>query len=150
MQHDDKASMEGPAPADSMPGRGSTVLVAEDEPTIQHVITLAFEQEGYSVVTTDDGQDALERFQADGDRIDAIVLDMNMPRMDGECCLDELARLGCRVPVVLVTGDLLSSERQKHLLAHAAEIVMKPFDMKALLGTVSEALAQARRNRDKP
>jgi CheY-like chemotaxis protein len=122
-------------------GEGRTVLLVEDEELIQRVVEKVLSRHGYRVIKAGDGQEAIEQYQADGQAFDIIIMDMNMPRMDGEHCLEELVKLGSQTPVILATGALFSAERQKKLLAHAAAIVMKPFEFDTLLSTVSEVLA---------
>ena len=123
-------------------GEGRTVLLVEDEPVIQRVVGSLFSRHGYRVISAADGLEALERYESDGGEIDAIVLDLNMPRMDGESCLKELVKRGCRVPVIVATGTLLSPEQREELQKHATGILLKPFRMKCLLEAVSKAVAE--------
>jgi two-component system, cell cycle sensor histidine kinase and response regulator CckA len=122
------------------PGAGQTILVVEDEPMLQHLLQQFLTRGGYRVIQAGDGIEALEQYAAHADGIDAIVMDMNMPRMNGEACMKELHARGCRAPIILATGTLFSSERQAALLRRAERIVTKPFNMQALIGYVAEVL----------
>lgn len=123
-------------------GEGKTVLLAEDEPLIQNLVQVFLSRHGYRVIEAFDGQQALELYQTPSHEFDAIILDMSMPRMGGERCLEELLKLGCEVPVVLMTGALLSADMQKHLLRYAARIIMKPFEQATLLEAITEVIAE--------
>ncbi len=124
----------------SILGRGRTVLVVDDEPAIRGLVQQHLVEHGYRVLTASNGREALHRIDADSAAIEAVLLDINMPEMDGETCLTELAGRGCRIPVVLATGALLDVQRQERLLRDAAGIIMKPFEMKKLLRALADVL----------
>lgn len=121
-------------------GEGKTVLVAEDEPIIMNLLTRALEQQDYKVLHAVNGEEALKCYLSRPDQVDGIILDMNMPVMDGETCLRELFRHGVKVPVLLATGSLLSSERESELLSLASAIVNKPFHFAELFDTLNQEL----------
>lgn len=121
-------------------GGGRVILLADDEPNVRYAVGAFLDRDGYRVIKSADGKEALEQFGSSREEIDAIVLDMNMPNMDGEACLKELAGQGCKAPVILATGSLLSSERESELLEYASAIIAKPFERKGLLKVVSDAL----------
>ncbi len=125
-------------------GEGKTVLVAEDEPLNLGLVVRFLEREQYRVVQTRNGKEALEQYLAQRERIDAVVLDMNMPLMNGAVCLQELVRQGCKAPMFLATGALLSAERQAEILKLATGIVMKPYHRSELLDALARALATSR------
>jgi signal transduction histidine kinase/DNA-binding response OmpR family regulator len=81
---------------------GSRVLVVEDDDDYRDIVTFELEQAGYEVVTARDGQEALERL-AD-QKIDAIMLDVVIPRVDGLTVLRQLNEADVRIPTVLLTG----------------------------------------------
>jgi CheY-like chemotaxis protein len=141
---DDALQAPQPAPAS---GRGMTVLVADDEPVILEVVSMLLERSGYRVVRTSDGRDALDYFLAHRDQIDAVLLDINMPRMDGEQCLKALRESGCSAPVLLSTGALLTAERQARILEVADGVLMKPFESSELLRKIAGAIDTARRDK---
>ena len=124
-------------------GNGETILVAEDEQVILRMLQMLLEKHGYKVIATHDGMEALEIYRQKSNEIAALVLDMNMPRMDGETCLRELIKLGCRVPVILATGALLNMERESDLLRHFAGIIMKPYSCAMFLKTIATVLSGA-------
>ncbi len=67
-------------------------------------VSQALKQLGFSVITAADGFEAVERFRAHRDEIRCVLLDLKMPRMDGEEALPELQRIRADVPVILSSG----------------------------------------------
>jgi signal transduction histidine kinase/ligand-binding sensor domain-containing protein/ActR/RegA family two-component response regulator len=123
-----------------MPRGAETVLVAEDEPQVRHLVRSALERCGYRVLEAVDGEDALEVAAAHGGRIDLLLSDVVMPRMGGP----ELAR---RLSVVRPGTRLLfmSGYAEQTLLDEAARAgagqpIAKPFRVNALADRVREAL----------
>jgi len=85
-----------------------TILVVDDEPQIRRVMKTALATQGYTVLEARDGQEALERLRSE--RPDLIILDMNMPVMDGIETCGEI-RAGSSVPIIMLT--VRSGERDK-------------------------------------
>jgi CheY-like chemotaxis protein len=112
----------------------ATVLVVEDDPMIQEVLALALADEGYEVATATDG-DALA--EAAVDRPAVILLDVNMPGMDGLEVLDHLrADPATRpIPVVLMSAaERLAEHRGR---PGVAAVLPKPFCLEEALTTVA-------------
>jgi PAS domain S-box-containing protein len=83
---------------------GKVVLLVDDEETVLSVASRMLEHLGFEVVMAEDGRQALEVFQRDPERIDVVLLDLTMPRVDGEQCFRELRKLWPDVIVVLSSG----------------------------------------------
>ncbi len=99
------------------------VLVVDDEPAIRLLLAMVLEDEGYDVEAAADGVDALDI--AVQEQPVAVVLDLDMPRMDGRTCFRELRANGVTAPVVIVSGN------DAHQVAReigADASVQKPFD----------------------
>lgn len=114
---------------------GRTVLVIDDDADIQATLKGLLEDEGYTVLTADDGLDGLDRL--DGTHPDLILLDLMMPRMDGYAFADELSRRGLRpaIPIIVLTAD--GRARQKAAQVSADGYAEKPFSLLALLEQVN-------------
>jgi two-component system cell cycle sensor histidine kinase/response regulator CckA len=95
---------------------------------------------GYKVITANDGKDALEIYQRDGDSISLIILDLIMPVMDGKQCLAEILRINPNAKVVLASGYSEGGQASGATAAGATGFVQKPYDMRQLLTTVREVL----------
>jgi CheY-like chemotaxis protein len=121
------------------------VLVVEDEPGIRSIVGKVLEEAGYDVVLACHGAEALERMQAAP--ADCILLDLDMPVMDGRsflvACRAEPAQ--ARVPVALFTGAADGVN-----VAAALEVqayIPKPFDLDAVTDTISRLVGPARSRR---
>ena len=90
-----------PAPGNTRLG---VVMVVDDDEAIRIFATEALRDAGFYVVSAVDGADAVEQFRHLGPRIDAVLLDMTMPRMNGEEAFRELRRMRPEVPVMLSSG----------------------------------------------
>ncbi len=110
------------------------ILVAEDEKNLNRIITEALQDEGYSVDPCFNGLDALE-FCAGAD-YDVIVLDINMPRMDGLSVVRRLRERGDATPVLFLTARDSVADRVAGLESGGDYYLVKPFDFKELMAVV--------------
>jgi CheY-like chemotaxis protein len=88
---------------EALPG-ARVVLVVDDEEVVRNLARVALERHGYTVITAENGQEALEIFQEQRDRISLVLLDLTMPVMGGEETLAGLKKLRPDVPVLLSSG----------------------------------------------
>jgi two-component system response regulator MprA len=109
------------------------VLVVDDEPAIRETVATLLEEEGYQVRRARDGVEALSTLA--GDRIDLILADINMPRLDGATLVRKLRGRGNRIPVVLMSAIYADVDLPD------VRFVPKPFAIDRLLGAVTSALA---------
>jgi CheY-like chemotaxis protein len=128
---------ETPEPA----GRAQRkVLVVDDEDSVRRVAQLMLEQLGYAVVTASDGVEAVNVFTHEPDSIQAVLLDMTMPRMDGAEVLAAIREIDPRVPVVLCSG-FTEDAIPTHLSdAGITGFLQKPFTMTDLGRQIRRAL----------
>ncbi len=78
------------------------LLLVDDEESIRILYREEFEDEGYKVITAENGQEALEEFQKN--RPDLVILDLQMPGMDGIDVLRQMKMLDSTVPVIISTA----------------------------------------------
>ncbi len=109
------------------------ILVVDDDPGIREVVSWALEDEGYSVQTARDGAEALVRVRDEPP--DGIVLDLNMPVMDGWAFLRACrADPTCKdVPILLMSAGQSLAQGQE---VGAAAFLTKPFDLGVLVTTL--------------
>jgi PAS domain S-box-containing protein len=123
------------------PRATGTILVVDDEESVRSVARHSLEERGYEVLTASDGESAVELFEERVGSIDAVLLDVVMPRMSGEETLDALKRLKADVRVVLTSGhgerDVASRFDRRGL----AGFMQKPFRPEELVHRIEEALA---------
>jgi CheY-like chemotaxis protein len=114
-----------------------TILLVEDDSPIRSVVAELLDAEGYSVLEAGDGAQAihlLDRHRRDGG-LCLVLLDMNLPRVDGVGVLRHLAATGAHVPVVAIsaTEANLGAARRQGVQA----TLSKPFDLDHLLAVVA-------------
>ncbi len=126
-------------------GRG-TVLVVDDDETIRGFANRALVSAGYVVVSAVDGEDALNKLRRDPVYFDAVLLDLTMPKLDGEDTLMALRMLAPNLPVVLTSGYSEQTVAQRFVGRGLADFLPKPFVGEALVTSINNALSRARGN----
>jgi len=119
----------------------ATVLVADDDADILHVIELNFRLEGFEVVTARDGADALAKAVAV--RPDLVVLDVLMPGIDGYtiCARIRADASLAAVPVLIVSANYGSADLEAARRAGANDFLVKPFHPAMLLDKAKAMLS---------
>lgn len=117
------------------------VLVAEDEAAIREFIVINLQRAGYEVVEAFDGQDAYEKYQLEGDRVEIAVLDIMMPRMDGLELCKKLRSLSNNIGIMMLTAKTQEMDKVTGLLLGADDYVTKPFSPSEFMARV-DALAR--------
>jgi DNA-binding response OmpR family regulator len=116
----------------------TSVLLAEDDPSISEPLARALRREGYDVGVSADGPDTIEAAKAGG--IDLIVLDVGLPRLDGLEVCRRLRSAGHVVPVLILTARADEVDTVIGLDAGADDYVTKPFRLAELLARVRALL----------
>jgi CheY-like chemotaxis protein/GGDEF domain-containing protein len=118
---------------------GSTVLVADDDPSVRNLVALAFELDGFNVASAIDGREALDL--ARRLRPAAVVLDAVMPHLDGMAVSRHLrAEQGRRPAVLILTGRTDVADRIAAFEAGADDYVVKPIRVTELVDRVKRHL----------
>lgn len=122
------------------PGDRKRILLADDSPQIREALSKLLRHAGYHVTLVAQGEQALDRvFQED---FDLLLLDLNMPGMDGWTTLDHLDRLKPDLPVLIITAQ--PDQREWAQAEGARALMEKPLDPPLLLQTVREFTTQPR------
>ncbi|WP_246249729.1 MULTISPECIES: response regulator transcription factor [Actinomadura] len=114
------------------------ILVVDDEPAVRESLSHSLAFEGYAVAEAADGAAALERVGRE--RLDLIVLDILMPRLDGLTTCRRLRALGATTPVLMLTARDMIGDRVTGLDAGADDYLAKPFELDELLARVRALL----------
>jgi len=123
--------------------RGSgTVLVVDDEEALRAMAGSALCRLGFKVLEAQDGQEALEVFEANREEIHLILMDLTMPRMNGEEAFRELRRAGARIPIILSSGFGPEETLQRFTGKGLAGFLQKPYRFQSLVDAVREALGE--------
>ncbi len=126
--------------------RGARILVAEDGPDNQRLITFLLRKAGAEVELAENGQKAVEMVQAaqeQGTPYDLVLMDVQMPVMDGYTATGKLRQLGFQLPVIALTAHAMKGELQKAKQAGCNDHLAKPFRKQQLLQTVARHLNTA-------
>jgi CheY-like chemotaxis protein len=117
------------------------ILVVDDEPDVLLLCRVNLEFEGYEVVEAADGETAMERLREQ--RVDAVLLDVMMPRMDGWQVLETIKADGdlADIPVVMLTAKVQDQDQIRGWSQGAAEYITKPFSPLALSQVLQDVLA---------
>ena len=122
----------------------ATILLVDDEESVQKLLTYPLEREGYRVVQARDGEEALERFAAE--QVDLVVLDLMLPRVDGlEVC--RRLRAESTVPIIMLTARDDEVDKVLGLELGADDYITKPFSIREFRSRVRALLRRPRPRR---
>ena len=120
------------------------VLVVEDEGLAALALEDLFTDEGYRVTLAGDGEKALTAFERD--RPDAVVTDLNMPRMNGALLMRRLREIDASLPIVVLTGYRAVTPELKTIvdeLPRLTPVLEKPVGLEKVSAAVRDVLATA-------
>ena len=118
----------------------STILLVDDEESIQKLLAYPLEREGYRVLQARDGEEALTRFASE--RVDLVVLDIMLPKLDGlEVC--KRLRAESEVPIIMLTARDDELDKVLGLELGADDYITKPFSIREFRSRVRALLRRA-------
>jgi PAS domain S-box-containing protein len=142
-----RASLSRTRDARSLPRLRGRILLAEDAPDSQRLLSYYLRKAGADVVVAENGKVACERSMAAlqaGQPFDVVLMDMQMPAMDGYEASRSLRRLGYRGPIIALTAHAMEGDRERCLAAGCTDYVVKPVDRDTLLRCVRDHLGGTR------
>jgi len=118
-----------------------TVLIADDEHNIRHILDFSLNAEGFDVIPAHNGEDAL--MLARENQPDLIILDVMMPGKGGIETCRELKKdpETAHIPVILLTARATKADREAGAEAGANDYITKPFSPQKVIQTVQDLLA---------
>jgi CheY-like chemotaxis protein len=122
-----------------LPEGRETILIVEDEPWVRGLARRCLEKTGYRVLEAANGEEAL-RLLAKADRVDLLVTDVVMPRLNGPQLVERLRDMHPELLVIFVSGYPDHAAGAEGRLDPATAFIAKPFTLKALAGKVREML----------
>jgi CheY-like chemotaxis protein len=114
---------------------GLRVMVVDDSVSVRRVVANMIKSQNWTAIHAKDGLEALEQLQRAPQRPDCILLDIEMPRMNGYELLSSLRsqEMYKRLPIIMVTSRAGDKHRRKALELGATDYVVKPYQEEALL-----------------
>ncbi|MEM8834745.1 MAG: ATP-binding protein [Planctomycetota bacterium] len=126
---------------------GGRVLLVEDGPDNQRLITHFLTKSGTDVTLAHNGQEGVDLFieaRERGEPFDVVLMDMQMPVKDGYAATSELRAHGFQTPIIALTAHAMSSDRQKCLDAGCSDYLTKPINRKLLIERVALGIEKSR------
>ena len=118
----------------------STILLVDDEDSVQKLLAYPLERDGFRVVPARDGEEALARFSEE--RVDLVVLDIMLPKLDGlEVC--KRLRASSSVPIIMLTARDDELDKVLGLELGADDYITKPFSIREFRSRVRALLRRA-------
>ena len=136
-----KQAADDEMPVLSLPKIGTeTILVAEDDTSVRRLVESILRKFGYEVLLARDGQDAVEKFSANRERIQLILMDIIMPRKSGREAYDEIRKLDPGIKILFTSGYTAGIIRSRGEIEEGMELIMKPVQPLEMLGKIREIL----------
>jgi DNA-binding response OmpR family regulator len=121
--------------------RPLTVLLVDDEESVQKLLTYPLEKEGYRVVQARDGEEALDRYREVP--VDLVILDLMLPRLDGLAVCSRLREERSAVPIIMLTARGDEGDKVLGLELGADDYITKPFSIREFMSRVRALLRRA-------
>jgi CheY-like chemotaxis protein len=121
-------------------GNKETVLLAEDDRLVRNLTRHILLKYGYNVVEAVDGEDAVRKFQANKDKIDLLLLDVIMPKLNGKQVQEKITRIQPEIRTLFMSGYPFEIMSSQGILEEGAYFISKPLQPGALLMKLREVL----------
>lgn len=130
----------------SINGGVETILLAEDNETLREINSKVLKNYGYTVISAENGEEAILKFRENKDRIDIIILDIIMPKKNGREVFDEAKRLRPDIKVLFTSGYPADLIAKQGVLEKGINFIPKPSPTNKLLRKIRELLDQTEIN----
>ncbi len=121
-------------------GEEETVLVAEDNAQVRELTKKVLVDYGYQVIEAADGLDAIRVFSKNKDKIQLVILDVIMPKINGRECYNEIRKMKSDIKAIFMSGYTADIVHKKRILEEGLEFISKPVSPQELLKKVWEVL----------
>lgn len=133
---------EHPAPAlpaaaetePELPAKGLSILIAEDHPVNRKLLRMVLEKAGARVIVAEDGQEATERIARE--KVDLVLMDIQMPRMNGYEATAWMRKHGYGQPVIACTASAQENEKEKCLSFGMTDVLPKPYKRQDVIAVI--------------
>lgn len=122
-------------------GKG-TILVIDDEELIREITKDVLGELGYTAITCNDGEQAIEYYKKHHKGIDLVIIDIILPKINGYDCFIELKKVNPHVKAIVSSGQATNDEVEKLITEGAFGFVQKPYEINYLSKMISKALSK--------
>lgn len=122
-----------------------TILVVDDEAPVRSIAVSMLRYLGYRVIEAEDGEEAIHILRTSSLPVDAMLMDVYMPKLSGRDTFKQLRSLGIGVPVIVCSGFMVEPDEFKSLSQgrHGlVDVIQKPYSMEALASVIGKAVAR--------
>ncbi len=116
------------------------ILLAEDDAATRDLVQRALGLDGYEVVVTQDGSEALEYLRAAPAPVQLLISDVQMPGLDGIALVEASLQIAPQLRVLLMSGFADELGRAEHLRSKISRVISKPFTLEQIRTAVKAAL----------
>jgi two-component system cell cycle sensor histidine kinase/response regulator CckA len=120
-----------------------TVLLVEDEDPVRKFGARALRNKGYKVIEAESGEAALELIRSATEKIDLLITDVVMPRLDGPALVREVRELRSDIKVIFISGYAEDAFRQRLDSDSDIDFLSKPFSLKQLATKVKDVIGDS-------
>jgi light-regulated signal transduction histidine kinase (bacteriophytochrome)/CheY-like chemotaxis protein len=143
MESSPEIRKEAPTEPNLPRGHGETVLLVDDEASIRTITGQALQTYGYRVLTAIDGVDAVAVYVQHRHEIGVVLIDMNMPGMDGPTAIRALMKINPKIKIIAASGLNANESVAKAAGAGVKHFLTKPYTTETLLTTIRALLDEA-------
>jgi len=129
-----------PAANDASAGGTGHVLIVDDEKSVCGLVSTALRKQGYAVSTCTDGAWGVDYYRQHHREIDLVILDLIMPKMNGQDAFGEMKKINPNVKVIVSSGFSQSQAVNQMLDDGVLAVLSKPFEITKLLNVVAESI----------
>ena len=129
-----------PAVSEPPQGGAEKILLAEDDANLRKLTQTVLEEFGYTVITANDGEEAIAKFRENRDGIQLLLFDLIMPKMNGKEACDEIRKIKPDIKVIFASGYAPDFVRRRTLVDKQDQLLFKPLSPMAILRKVRSVL----------
>jgi CheY-like chemotaxis protein len=117
-----------------------TILVIEDDESVLDALKRMLQHFGYSVITASNGEKAIRIYLVEQERIDLVILALNLPGMGGRKCLERMLEIKPDIKTIITSGDSSAASVDDIHKSGTFVFVEKPYQLEDLLGSIREVV----------
>lgn len=140
----ESAEEQEPLEAQAILGGSETILLVEDDPDIQLIMSEMLREHGYTVLMANDGEEGLHMFEQHASSIALVIADIMMPRMQGRQFQEHVRRQRADTKVLVMSGYQEMDLKRRNLLDPGSAFLQKPFDLDVCAAKVRELIGLER------